>query len=206
MKRIIQSVALVLTLGLSSSLSYPARAASGYGYLFEAQVVRIPAAFHDLARAHIFEAGEWKHHLQAGEAQILESGTTIGNLGHESLTHMGEKFPISYYEPRAQSYQVQYIDVGFKIDAKIRELGQPSDLFEVDVRPERSAMVDQARTALPETDVITQQTMVLLKQGQVAVMGSTSGRLTSQYLRRAYPHVTFSEHDSVALTASLRKF
>lgn len=59
------------------------------------------------------------------EAELL----TISNT--ESLLHVGQKEPITYYDPRASQFQIQYVDIGFKLDVNW-------DGDKLEVRPEVS--------------------------------------------------------------------
>ena len=36
-----------------------------------------------------------------------------------SLLHLGAKWPIIYYDPRAEQFQIQYVDTGIKLDLSL---------------------------------------------------------------------------------------
>jgi hypothetical protein len=96
--------------------------------------------------------------------QVVAETDLMSMTNKESLVHLGNKNPIMYYDPRASQFQVQYVDVGMKLDVKGNERG--NDEFDLDVRPEISVL-EKTRTAsssiaatpaaYPQTEVFTAQ-------------------------------------------------
>ena len=101
----------------------------------------------------------------------------------ESLVHFGHKFPITYYDPRAKRFQVQYVDTGAKLDLTCRVLD--NDKFNVAVRPELG-VADGAKSgkaaegdeiiSYPSTLVfITENKIGNLDMGETVVLGRSRG-------------------------------
>ena len=167
----------------------------------DVQVVKVPAAHAALAGSRVTDGAEWARHIHSGEVQLLESATSTGSFNRSGQIHVGSKIPISYSDPRTGSYQVQYVDSGFKVDQKTTEV--PGGLFQVDCAVERNAIVEGV--PLPSQDCVRTNTIALLKPGQVGIVCSTRGRFTAQYAKHFYPNVVFSENDSLMITISVRK-
>ena len=118
------------------------------------------------------------------------------------MNYTGLKAPVGYQDPRTNSYQVQYIDVGWKIDAKLNEV-KPG-LWLVECRAEHGAMAPGAQP-LPEQDVFCFHSVALLKPGQVAVMASARGRISPQYIKKVLPKEQFGDGDTVLFALSVRR-
>jgi hypothetical protein len=171
-------------------------------YLVTAQLYRVAAVNKQLARAGVVEPGTWEKRVHAGQAQLLESGSVQSALDKESLTHVGSKVPIAYFDPRVSGYQVQYVDIGFKIDSKAHQLYDGR--LTLDCRVERSFMVDNNST-VPASEVITEQSELVMKADQEVAITASRGPLLATYLKHPYPNVTFGPDDSLVLVVTLHK-
>lgn len=171
-------------------------------YKLEVQVVRVPAEHTRLARCQTWEAGEWAELLRSGKVQVMESGSVLGSLNQDSLSFTGGKVPIGFRDPRVDGYQVQYIDTGWKIDAKLTEF-KPG-VLRAECRTEHSALTGDTAAGLPEQDVLLFNAEALLKPGQVAVVAAGRGRISSQYIKKILPQEQFAEGDTLmfALTVT----
>lgn len=117
--------------------------------------------------------------------QTLEV-TTVRDM--PSLVHMGEKWPIVYYDPRAQQFQVQYVDIGGKLDLTCRDGGNQT--WDVEIRPEISSVYridvpadSQRLDFYPETMVLIAETTIkALKFGETSVFAKSTGRAAKTYL------------------------
>lgn len=155
----------------------------------------------DASNLHIIDPGEMRRRLAAGEFQELESYTANGCMNDYIAILVGGKYPISFTDPRAGGFQVQYVDTGLKMHLQVSPSG---DRLLVDASVDRVALVDPAAPYSSQDGVIATSTM-LLKSGQTGVIMSTRGRLTAQYLKRSYPKVTLSEKDTILIAVSVRK-
>jgi len=188
----------VLTLALAAiAWAQPAKM-----WRLEVQLVRVPASHSGLATCQILDDGEWTSHLRAGHAQILESGSLLGAQNRDGLSMVGGKVPIGYHDPRTGSYQVQYIDSGWKVDAKINE--HKPGVLEVECVTSHALLAGDSPAGMPEQDVLRFNSFVLLKPGQTALVGAARGRLSSQYVKKVLPSQPISESDTIlfALTVS----
>lgn len=155
----------------------------------------------DACNLHIIDPAELRRRLAAGELQDLESYTANGCMNDYISILVGGKYPISYADPRAGGFQVQYVDTGLKMNLQVAPSG---DRLRVDASVDRVALVDPAATYSSQDGVIATSTM-LLKSGQTGVIMSTRGRLTAQFLKRSYPKVSLSENDTILIAVSVRK-
>ncbi len=192
MRRLILLLALTLAAGAQSAL-----------WKLEVQVVRVPAAHERLARCQTWEAGEWADLLGSGKVQVMESGSVLGGLNRDSLSFTGGKIPIGFRDPRVDGYQVQYIDTGWKIDAKLTEF-KPG-LLRVECRTVHAALTGDTAAGLPEQDVLLCNSEALLKPGQVAVVAAGRGRISSQYIKKILPQEQFAEGDTLMFALTVTK-
>lgn len=170
----------------------------------EVQIVRVPAAQARLAACQTWEVAEWNELLRSGRLAVMESGSLICSLNRDSLAMVGGKIPIGYRDPRVDGYQVQYIDTGWKIDAKLDETGQPG-VLKVECRTQHSALSGDSAAGLPEQDTLLFQSTVQLKAGQVAVVAAGRGLISSQYVKKILPKETFLEGDTLMFAVKVTK-
>jgi len=139
----------------------------------------IPSAFglpiQPFARSGLTFSANLQYLITQGEAKIMASpriGTIAGKPG---LIHIGDKFPIVYFDPRAGQFQVQYVDIGIKLDVKVDIKGDGN--IEADLNPEVSTLVGLVNNQYPRTTVRRVQTVMRIKDGDTIVLG---GLITEQ--------------------------
>ncbi len=103
------------------------------------------------------------------EAKILASPRVAALSGTESLIHIGDKYPIVYFDPRAGQFQVQYVDIGIKLDvtANVKADGY----VVIDVRPEVSTLLELINNQYPRTAVRIVETTMRVKDGDTIIIG-----------------------------------
>ena len=113
--------------------------------------------------------------ITQGEAKIMASPRVGTIAGKPALIHIGDKFPIVYFDPRAGQFQVQYVDIGIKLDVKVDIKGDGN--IECDLNPEVSTLVGLVNNQYPRTTVRRVQTVMRVKDGDTIVLG---GLITEQ--------------------------
>lgn len=115
--------------------------------------------------------------------------------------HEGVKNPISYIDPRANMYQVQYTDNGMKLDINVRPHSDGSIV--VESRPERSSIYPHPEHPERSAVFIVEST-VTMKPGQSAVLGAIRGPLALKQLQAQYPAAQFTDSDYFLITVTVR--
>lgn len=146
----------------------------------------------------LMDNASWRQELESPACKVLDSGSCSATWKEEAYAFMGRKLPIPYYDPRAEASQVQYTDVGFKIDCKPRPLA--NGLIELEVRIEKTQLVEADGNA---TSGFITDTRVVMKRGQTAVLSTTRGLATKTYLGAAYPNLPFDEATTVMIVLTL---
>jgi type IV pilus secretin PilQ/predicted competence protein len=103
------------------------------------------------------------------EAKILASPRVASISGKPSLIHIGDKYPIVYFDPRAGQFQVQYVDIGIKLDVTSHVKADGYVLIEV--RPEVSTLLELINNQYPRTAVRIIETNMRVKDGDTIIMG-----------------------------------
>lgn len=106
---------------------------------------------------------------ESGEAKIMATPRVGMISGKPSLIHIGDKFPIVYFDPRAGQFQVQYVDIGIKLDVKADVKGDGN--VECELTPEVSTLVSLVNNQYPRTAVRRIQTTMRVKDGETIVVG-----------------------------------
>ena len=192
MKRFLGLIAIALTCAASSPV---------WAQDYVVQVVRVPSSHRDQAGSHIYSNQEWARHVQAGDFQVLERAAMPATQSRTGLLLSGTKLPIVYLDPRVGGYQVQYIDIGFKMDIS-GTLGADGKT-RLDCNVTRTSMTEA--TPNPFSDGIRTQTRLLLEPGQTASVCTTCGIMTARHMQQSYPNVKFEEGDTVLVTVGIQQ-
>lgn len=129
----------------------------------------VPVAIGAFARSPLVIDATINFLVSQNEAKILASPRVASISGKESLIHIGDKYPIVYFDPRAGQFQVQYVDIGIKLDVKS---DVKSDGYVViEVRPEVSTLLELINNQYPRTAVRIIETNMRVKDGDTIIMG-----------------------------------
>lgn len=107
--------------------------------------------------------------VSVNEAKVLASPRVASQSGTEAQIHIGDKFPIVYFDPRAGQFQVNYVDIGIKLDVTATV---KSDGFVIcKILPEVSTLVELVNNQYPRTAVRKVTTDARIKDGETLVLG-----------------------------------
>ncbi len=138
------------------------------------------------------------------EFQKLKGNTTTGDIageellsteilterGRPCLVHLGRKWPLTYYDPRAKQYQIQYVDTGAKLDVSLNTQDD-NKTVNVEMRNEASRTVsttdpnqEQELTVYPRAfPYINEINYPNLKYGDNLIVSKLSGPTALSYLK-----------------------
>lgn len=131
--------------------------------------LNVPVAIGSFARTPLAIDATISFLVSQNEAKILASPRIASISGKASLVHIGDKFPIVYFDPRAGQFQVQYVDIGVKLDVTSNVKADGYVL--VEVRPEVSTLVELVNNQYPRTAVRIIETNMRIKDGDTMVIG-----------------------------------
>lgn len=104
-----------------------------------------------------------------GEAKVLASPRVATISGKQATLHIGEKYPIVYYDPRAGQYQVIYVDIGIKLTVK--PTIAPDGYIETEIQPTVSNLLELINNQYPRTAERSADVTVRVKDGNTIVIG-----------------------------------
>lgn len=137
------------------------------------QAAPIPAftgfAINALARTPFVITSNLQFLISQNEAKVLAAPRVATQSDKDALIHIGDKFPIVYFDPRAGQFQVQYVDIGIKLDVKPSV--KADGYIVVELRPEVSTLVELVNGQYPRTAVRTINTSMRVKDGDTIVLG-----------------------------------
>lgn len=104
-----------------------------------------------------------------GEAKVLAAPRVAALDGEKATIHIGDKYPIVYYDPRAGQYQVIYVDIGIKLEVtpKISPDGYISTKINTTVSDLRELINNQ----YPRTTERTADLTIRVKDNNTIVIG-----------------------------------
>lgn len=147
-------------------------AASGrplFGPIIDQGLIRLGLPVQGFTRTAYVISNSLQMLQESGEAKIMATPRVGMISGKPSLIHIGDKFPIVYFDPRAGQFQVQYVDIGIKLDVKADVKGDGN--VECEITPEVSTLVSLVNNQYPRTAVRRIQTTMRVKDGETIVVG-----------------------------------
>jgi len=129
----------------------------------------VPIAIGAFARSPLAIAASISFLVTQNEAKILASPRVASLSGEEALIHIGDKYPIVYFDPRAGQFQVQYVDIGIKLD--VTSTVKADGYVLIDVRPEVSTLLELINNQYPRTAVRIIETKMRVKDGDTIIIG-----------------------------------
>lgn len=129
----------------------------------------VPVAIGAFARSPLAIAASIQFLVTQNEAKILAAPRVAAISGEESLIHIGDKYPIVYFDPRAGQFQVQYVDIGIKLD--VTSTVKADGYVLIDVRPEVSTLLELINNQYPRTAVRIIETKMRVKDGDTIIIG-----------------------------------
>ena len=185
---------LLLLSALYFLLLSPTVAEESYNYTFE--IVKCPKT----PAKRLLSKKDWQQFLNKSGAVVLENIQGVARNDKYSLVFEGVKNPISYKDPRAGGYQVQYTDLGLKLDIKIKS--QNDGTLFVESRGDRSVA-----SPIPEhperSSVMIYESGVTMKRGQTVVVASAKGIMNVRYLKEHFPDISVSESDYLMMVITV---
>lgn len=106
--------------------------------------------------------------IQTKEAKILATPRVAVISGKEANVHVGDKYPIVYFDPRAGQNQVIYVDIG--VELKVKPTISPDGYITTEISPkvsDQTGMVDK----YPITSERTASTTLRVKNGETIILG-----------------------------------
>ena len=106
--------------------------------------------------------------ITATEAKVLASPRLTTKSGEKAEVHIGERYPIVYYDPRAGQYQVQYVDIGTNLELTATVL--PDGYVELNMKPDISNLLGLVNDQYPRTANRTANITMRVKDGDTMVL------------------------------------
>ena len=129
----------------------------------------VPISIGSFARSPFALQASISFLVTQNEAKLLASPRVASISGKESLIHVGDKYPIVYFDPRAGQFQVQYVDIGIKMD--VTATVKADDFVEVQIRPEVSTLLELINNQYPRTAVRIVESTMRVKDGDTIIIG-----------------------------------
>lgn len=107
--------------------------------------------------------------VTSGEAKVLASPRVATISGKEATIHVGEQFPVVYYDPRAGQYQVIYVPIGIRLTVK--PTITPDGYIEAEIKPTVSNLLELINNQYPRTAERSADVNVRVKDGNTIVIG-----------------------------------
>lgn len=128
-----------------------------------------PLGIGTFARSGLALSANLNFLVSQNEAKVLASPRVAAQSGTEAQIHIGDKFPIVYFDPRAGQFQVNYVDIGIKLDVTANV---KTDGYVVcKILPEVSTLVELVNNQYPRTAVRKVTTDARIKDGETLVLG-----------------------------------
>ncbi|MFN8609827.1 MAG: hypothetical protein U0931_19970 [Vulcanimicrobiota bacterium] len=121
--------------------------------------------------------------FQEEGVHLLQTTEVVGVTGRECSSFIGRKNHIIYFDPRATQFQIQYVDVGAKLNCLCKPAGER---INADVYTELSLLeknVNDGKVSFPQTIVLKSQASTpAFAYGQLVLLGNVHGAEARHYL------------------------
>lgn len=120
--------------------------------------------------------------ITQGDAKVLASPRVAALDGKEATIHIGDRYPIVYYDPRAGQYQVIYVDIGIRLTVKptISPDGYISSEINTTVSDLRELIANQ----YPRTTERSANLTIRVKDNNTIVIGGMIQESSRQNVRK----------------------
>jgi len=137
-------------------------------------------------------ANEWKKGWRLKASALEEAGVhrlqtteVVGITGRECSTFIGRKNHVIYYDPRASQFQVQYVDVGAKLNCQCKWVADGK--LTAAVYSELSWLeknLNDGKASYPETITLKSQIdSPVFSYGERVLVGNVQGSEAQHYLQ-----------------------
>ena len=103
------------------------------------------------------------------DGKVLASPRVATQSGEQAKIHVGDKYPIVFYDSHAGQDQVNYVDIGTKVNVKPEV--KTDGYVIVDIEPNVSSLLDLINNQYPRTAERTIKTKMRVKDGDTIVLG-----------------------------------
>ena len=107
--------------------------------------------------------------IENSDSKTLASPRIATQSGEQAEVYVGQRYPIVFYDPRAGQFQVQYVDIGTKLEAtpEVKDDGH----VVVELNPTTSSAGNLVNNQYPITYERTAKSKVRVKDGDTIVLG-----------------------------------
>ncbi|HIB65823.1 MAG TPA: hypothetical protein EYO33_12120 [Phycisphaerales bacterium] len=145
----------------------------------------------------LMSSGEWQSFQS--KSTTLQTLEGIARIQKPALVFLGLKDPLAYFSNEAGSKQVQYIDVGLKLDYTV---GKHKGLYAIEIRPEYSVL--DPTTGVPDrSSCFITETSFPIARGQTAIISRVSGKFCQPAFKALFPETDFGPKDGLFFTVTL---
>jgi type II secretory pathway component GspD/PulD (secretin) len=107
--------------------------------------------------------------VSKGEAKVLASPRVAALDGEKATLHIGDRYPIVYYDPRAGQYQVIYVDIGIRLDVTPKI--SPDGYISAKINTTVSDLRELVNNQYPRTTERSAELTIRVKDNNTIVIG-----------------------------------
>lgn len=107
--------------------------------------------------------------ITRNDAVVVAQPRVVTQSTKQATILIGNKFPIVFFDPRAGQFQVQYVDIGVKL--QVKPVAMDDGYVMMDVQPDVSQFVALINNQFPETATRQANISCRIKDGNTLVLG-----------------------------------
>lgn len=148
---------------------------------------------------HIADSKYWKTFLR--QATVLEHIEGLTEVGKPTLVFPAYKKPLAYFDPRPGRTQVQYVDVGLKLDLTLIE--SSNGYFQLESRTQYSKHYPHPQLEA-RSKLCVYESLSFCKRGQTAVFLAIRGPLAAKHLKELFPSANITQESYFIMALTLQ--
>jgi len=103
------------------------------------------------------------------DAIVVAQPRVVTLSGKQATVLIGTKFPIVFFDPRAGQFQVQYVDIGVKL--QVKPVVMSDGYVQMEIQPDVSQFIALINNQFPETATRQANITCRVKDGDTLVLG-----------------------------------
>jgi len=107
--------------------------------------------------------------ITRNDAVVVAQPRVVTQSGKQATVLIGTKFPIVFFDPRAGQFQVQYVDIGVKL--QVKPVVMDDGYVVMDIQPDVSQFLQLINNQFPETATRQANINCRVKDGNTLVLG-----------------------------------
>ena len=163
--------------------------------------------YRTIGDSNTISSGSLRTLIESKKGRSLETLRFLVQNNQETITSIGHKFPITYFDPKASQYQIVFVDVGMRFI--IRPVITPENRLNIDIKASLSTIEDYRQEIERDTafyfpsvkTIDTNLSIPGMKNGETVIISNLQGLSLEDVLKDMGEKAAYYEKGSRMIIA-----